>query len=172
MHRITFADILPRWLTIPRMRMLLFCSAVVILARAIYMWVNVDEWLFRRDSILYNIPIELYCVLWFNEISHRRNAIPLICFLIDMSVILLSILRGYDSFGVLLFSGHTLFLAYTCYGWWYNPWLRYSSLLILVQVVYWKYILWGDWHSFMFGLCLAFIAHILRQKLFHRYTVE
>lgn len=74
-------------------------------------------------------------------------------------------LRGYSSFGILLFSGHTLFLVYTGIGWWTNRFVRYSALLICLQVMYWKFVIWGDWHSFLFGIFFALFALSLRRQL-------
>lgn len=112
----TIADVIPQWLSIKRTSMLLLSCAIILVFTAVLMWINVDNWLFRQNAILYNLPIALYCFLWFNELSRSRSIIPIYCFLIDICVVVLSITRSYSSFGVLLFSGHALFIVYAGLG--------------------------------------------------------
>lgn len=163
----TIADVIPQWLSVKRTSMLLLSSAVILVFTAVLMWINVDNWLFRQNAILYNLPIALYCFFWLNELSRNRNTIPIYCFLIDICVVVLSITRGYSSFDVLLFSGHALFIVYAGLGWWYNRWLRYGSILILMQVAYWKFIIWNDSRSFIIGIAVAYLALTLRRHLHH-----
>ncbi len=165
MYKRMLQDIIPRGFTKQRVRQLLVGAAFILTAEAVYMWLQVDDWSFRQNTIMYNLPIALYCIFWFESLSQCRASVPLLCFIVDVCVVILSMLRGYSSFGILLFSGHTLFLVYTGIGWWTNRFVRYSALLICLQVMYWKFVIWGDWHSFLFGIFFALFALSLRRQL-------
>jgi hypothetical protein len=164
-QRITLADNIPEWLDEKRVSILLVLSGVILMVLSVFLWIHVEDWLFRRNAILYNLPIALYCMFWCNELSRNRHTIPLSCFLLDIIVVAIAILRGYSSFGVLLFSGHVLFLVYAGCGCWQNRFLRYGSLLILIQVAYWKFVLWNDWRSFTLGIVVGLIIHGLNRYL-------
>ncbi len=164
MYKRTLQDIIPHRLNKQRVRQILVIAAFILTADAVYMWLQVDDWSFRQNTIIYNLPIALYCIFWFESLSQCRASVPLLCFIMDVCVVILSMLRGYSSFGILLFSGHTLFLIYTGIGWWTNPIIRYSAILICLQVMYWKFVIWSDWHSFLFGVFFALLALSLRRR--------
>ena len=124
MYNRMLQDIIPRGFTKQRVRQLLVGAAFILTAEAVYMWLQVDDWSFRQNTIMYNLPIALYCIYWFESLSQCRASVPLLCFIVDVCVVILSMLRGYSSFGILLFSGHTLFLVYTGTGWWTNRFVR------------------------------------------------
>lgn len=160
----TLDNVLPQWLNKNRVKILLIVSAIALLSLSIFLWIQIEDWTFRQNTLLYNIPIALYCMLWCNILSQYRQSTPLVCFFLDLSIFVLSIVRGYSSFGILLYSGHTLFLVYTGVGWWFNRPIRYTALIICLQVIYWKWIIWDDHQSFFIGILFALPIVLLRKK--------
>lgn len=168
----TVDDIVPQWLNKKRVNVLLIVSAIVLLSLSISLWIQIEDWTFRQNTLLYNVPIGLYCMLWCAMLSQYRQATPPVCFFLDLSIFVLSILRGYSSFGILLYSGHTLFLVYTGVGWWFNPPIRYTALMLCLQVIYWKWIIWDDHQSFYMGLLFALPIVLLRKKFMRKFSRE
>jgi hypothetical protein len=111
------------------------------------------------NHFMYVLPIIVPCVAFiFDRASHFSGLIELT---IDSAVVITSFMR---MMGVVpLVSGHALFLTYAIA----RPGSRLTKItaaLVMLQVIYLKFLVWHDWVSPITGITLGLLAAFIVRR--------
>lgn len=144
-------------------------------ALAMFGYAGLMRWRFPGGDLsnhfMYVLPIIVPCVSFIFDRARRFSEDTLSELTIDSAVVLTSFLR---MMGIVpLVSGHALFLTYAIA----RPGSRLTKItaaLVMLQVIYLKFLVWHDWVSpitgTILGLLAAFIIRRFTPKTIARLT--
>ncbi len=143
------------------LKLLCIVAAIVLPGFALYREYIYDDWANRIDQIRYFLPMTIITPLWIycrlNEVRH----ITFTQILLDLSALLIAMSRMVVAF--IPFSGHMVFLAYTFMSTKSN-WYRVFAMMLLLDTTYFKWIVWGSFLNWGFGLAIAITLAKLRKR--------
>lgn len=109
-------------------------------------------------SFFYVIPIIVPFVAFLFDRAEHWSTSGVVRPLIDVLIVGLAIGRVVAN--VPLVSGHTLFLTYALFS--SRSWVvRISAAVVMLQVLYLKYIVWHDWVTSSSGIVLGLLAALV-----------
>jgi hypothetical protein len=135
-------------------------------ALAIFGYTGLMRWRFAGGDLsnhfMYVVPIIVPCVAFIFDRARYVSGVTLIELTIDSAVVVTSFMR---MMGVVpLVSGHALFLTYAIA----RPGSRLTKItaaLVMLQVIYLKFLVWHDWVSPITGITLGLLAAFVVRRL-------
>lgn len=122
-------------------------------------------WRFSGDKLsfqyIYVVPIVLPFVAFLFDRAERFSRTQLIQLALDILVVGTAMWRVIGN--VPFVSGHALFLSYALLS--TNTRVaRITSAVVILQVIYMKYIFWHDWITPTSGIALGTMAALIRRR--------
>jgi hypothetical protein len=135
-------------------------------ALAIFGYGGMMRWRFPGGDLsnhfMYVLPIIVPCVAFIFDRARHFSETTLLALTVDSTVVVTSFLR---MMGVVpLVSGHALFLTYAIA----RPGSRLTKItaaLVMLQVIYLKFLVWHDWVSPITGITLGLLAAFIVRRL-------
>ena len=135
-------------------------------ALVIFGYAGLMRWRFPGGDLsnhfMYVLPIIVPSVAFVFDRARDFSGTTLIELTIDGAVVVISFLRMMGA--VPLVSGHALFLTYAIA----HPGSRLTKItaaLVMLQVIYLKFLVWHDWVSPITGITLGLLAAFIVRRL-------
>lgn len=115
---------------------------------------------------IYVVPIVIPFIAFLLDRVGRVRQSSALALTLDAAVVLTAMWRVIGD--VPFVSGHALFLSYALLSTGENKIVQITAGLVLLQVIYLKYVVWHDWVTPTTGILLGLLASLVR----HRFALK
>jgi len=140
---------------------LLILSGVVLFCLLLFRDLYSADWMDKKVSIFYNIPMIFIFFLWLNYKIQEKEIVYLKVIGVDLIVLFFTLVR---LFGLMYHSGHVLFLLYSFLTT-ENKFYRIICFIMLLVTAYFKFFIWSDFITPTVGIVMALIFVWLRNRV-------
>ena len=140
---------------------LLILSGVVLSCLLLFRDLYSADWMDKKVSIFYNIPMIFIFFLWLNYKIKEKEIVHLQIIFIDLAVLFFVSVR---LFGLMYHSGHVLFLLYSFLTT-ESKFYRIICFIMLLVTAYFKFFIWSDFITPTVGTFMALIFVWLRNRV-------